>query len=225
MLKDRMGFSDLRMVLNGSSSSERRIFASITDSGEDSPQSGCALGQHYRLEVLGVSGAGRMLSFLGASLGARMNVSRPPCFSHDLPAERPPSDLAAAASTRYFDSQAACATLCVLDTRPFLENAVTAFPPLNPECIEEDLARCLSAFFEASGGLFLCDSGELVALCCGSRPADSDLLRSQMGKYLKKFVGTSMDAPVRIRRSRTFESPNAAEMESFLADCSDGPAA
>jgi len=165
-----------------------------------------------------------MLSLLGASLGARMNASRPPCAFHDLPPEQPPSALSAAVSSRYFDSQAICATLCVLDPRPFLQTLASEFPAVHPESLEEDLARCLAAFFEASGGLFLCDTGELVALCCGSRPADSELLQSQLGKYVRRFFGFSMVTPVRVRRSRTFESPNAAEMESFLADQFDGSA-
>lgn len=166
-----------------------------------------------------------MLSLLGASLAAPLKASRPPCLRHDLPTERDPAELAAAVSARFADSQAACATLCVLDPRPFLNSATETFPEVDPECLAEDLARCLAAYFESSGGLFLCDSGELVALCCGSRPVDAGLLQSQLGKYVRKFISPAVDSPVRVVRSRTFESPLTGEMESFLAECSDGPGA
>ncbi len=235
ILRDRGGFPDLRITLEEGSEAGSRVFASILDSGErsagersageDSAGSSCLLGPHYRLEVLGVAGAERMLSLLGASLAAPLKASRPPCLRHDLPPERPPSELAAAASSRFADSQAASATLCVLDPRPFLDSAAESFPQLNPECLAEDLARCLAAYFESSGGLFLCDSGELAALCCGSRPVDTGLLQSQLGKYVRKFISPAVEVPIRVRRSRTFESPMTGEMESFLAECSDGPGA
>lgn len=164
-----------------------------------------------------------MLSLLAASLAAPLKASRPPCLRHDLPPERPPSELAAAASARFADSQAACATLCVLDPSPFLESAAEAFPQVNPECMAEDLARCLAAYFESSGGLFLSDSGDLVSLSCGSRPVDTGLLQSQLGKYVRKFISSAVGSSVGIRRSKTFESPKPEKMESFLAECSDGP--
>ncbi len=200
------------------------MFASILDSPDESCRSGCLLGP-YRLEVPGLSGADRLLSLLGASLGARMTASRPPCMHRDLPRERTPAELAEAVSIRFEDSQAGFASLCVLDLRPFQDSALAAFPSVQAECLQEDLARCLTAFFEAAGGLFLCDSGELVALICGSRPADTGLLQSQLSKYIRKFVSPAVDATVRILRSRVFETPRPEDMETFLADCSSGPAA
>ncbi len=165
-----------------------------------------------------------MLSLLGASLATRMDASRPSCFSRSLPAERRLSELSEVVAARSLDSQATFATLCLLDPVPFLDQALSAFPAMDPECLREDLVRCLAAFFEASGGVFLCDSGEWIALCCGSRPADTELLQSQVGKYLRRFVTAEADAPVAIRRSRTFDSPRAGEMEEFLAGCADGSA-
>jgi hypothetical protein len=231
ILRDRAGFGDLRITLEGGSGGGPRVFASIlesdddTSAGEDISGSSCLLGPYYRLEIIGIAGAERMLSLLGASLAAPLKASRPPCLRHDLPQERPPSELAAAASARFADSQAACATLCVLDTGPFLESAGVSFPQVDPECLAEDLVRCLAAYFESSGGLFLCDTGELAALCCGARPVDTGLLQSQLVKYVRKFISPALDAPVRVCRTRTFESPLTGEMESFLAERSDGPCA
>ena len=170
-------------------------------------------------------GADRMLSFLGASLAARLSSSRPPCLLHELPTERSPIDLASAISTRFADSQTACATLCVLDPKPILDSAAATFPSIDSECFAEDLARCLSTYFEALGGLFLCDSGELVCLCCGSRPVDTGLLKNQVGKYIRKFISSILDCDIDIPRSKTFESPRVEEIEAFLSEYGQGAGA
>lgn len=224
ILRDRLGFSDLRVTLQDPPGTESRLFASTSVDGDDSVRSGCPLGLRYRLEILGISGADRMLSLLGASLAVRMDASRPSCFSRSLPAERGSSELAEAAATRFLDSQANFATLCFLDPEPFLDRALSAFPSVDPECLREDVIRCLAAFFEASGGIFLCDSGQLLSLSCGSRPADTELLQAQVGKYLRRFVSAEVRASVAIHSSRTFESPRAGEMKEFLAGCAAGSA-
>lgn len=228
ILRDRARFPGLRITLEPSPASDapdsgRRVFASTPDAPDDSTQSSCRLGSHYRLDVLGVSGEDRTLSLLGASLASRLASSRPSCLSRELPPERSPADLARTLSARFADSQTAYATLCVLDPRPFLHAAAEAFPEINPECLEEDLARCLSAYFEASGGLFLCDTGALIALCCGSRPVDTELLQSQAAKYIRRFLSAAVDSPIRIQRSRTFEVLRPEDMESFLAECFEEP--
>ena len=183
---------------------------------DDSVLSGCSLGLHYRLEIPGLSGADRTLSFLGASLGAHMDASRPAFLSRPLPARRSTAELAAAAAGRFADSQANYATLCALDPETYLNRAHAAFETVDPVCLRTDLFACLAGFFETQGGLFLPDSGNPFALCCSSRPTDTELLRRQLAKYLHRFFSPAIDASVELRRSRIFETARAEMMEEFL---------
>lgn len=174
------------------------------------------LGSAYRLELLGISGAEKTLSFLGASLGSRMDASRALPFAHTVSNTLSPSAIAQAAADRFRDSQSLVATLCELDANALMRGLAADYPSIAATCLRTDVLRLLSSYFEAAGRLYLSDSDCLIGLCCASAPSDRELLERQLGKYLRKFLPSPTALSIRILRSRSFMTPDAASMENFV---------
>jgi len=182
------------------------------------------LGSVYQLNFHGLSNPEKSLSFLAASIGSRVNASRPIPFSHSLPKALPLIGIAKSIAARHRDSLTRFATLCVLDTLSYTHRLSSTFPLMNRECLQADVIRAMSYFFEAAGGLYLSESGEVISLSCASMPTDTELLQLQLVKFLRRFISASVDPNILILHSRLFEASESKSMEDFLLNASgDAP--
>jgi hypothetical protein len=220
LILNRLSFSNAQVLFHDPLAGKDVVFAGGKDKPSDTSETGitASFGTTYSVQAYGASASEKALFFMGTSLGACMDASRNAVLSRPYPPLLPLDTIAKNVSSRYDDSQARFATICVLDTESYLCPLYTSFPLVDPSCLRNDLLRILSFLFEAAGGLYASEEGSVIGLACASSPTDTELLQLQLGKSLRRIISPSASPSLPFLRSQLFESPTLESIKVFLLE-------
>lgn len=218
MVLRRFPFSCARVLFHDPHTDKDVIFAQGNTGSSTGEEVSVPFGSMHRMTAIGPAGLDKTLSFLGSSLGARMDASRSEVLLRPSPAAMPLQAIAESASSHYGDSQAPFATLCLLDTNSYVRSLCASFPLVNPECLRVDLLKLLAFLFEAAGCLYVSEDGAAIGLVCAQSPTDTELLQLQLGKSLRRFISSASASSLTVLRSRLFESPSREGMLRFCQE-------